>query len=46
MGGEALGPAKGLQPSVGQCRGMEVGRGGGWVGEHPHRRGRGDGMGF
>ena len=45
MGGEALGPVKALDPSVGECEGGEAGVGE-WVGEHPHRsRGRWDGIG-
>jgi len=32
MGGEALGPAKALCPSVGECQGRETGRGG-WEGD-------------
>ena len=38
MGGEALGPAKAQIASVKECQGREVGRGG-WMGEHPQRRG-------
>jgi hypothetical protein len=36
MGGEALGPVKAGCPSVGQCKGTEVGVSE-CVGEHPHR---------
>ena len=44
IGGEAFGPVKTPCPSVGECKGAEVGVGG-HVGEHPHRgssEGRGD----
>jgi len=43
--GEALGPAKAQGPSVKECQGREVGRGG-WMGEYPLRsRGPGDVIG-
>jgi hypothetical protein len=38
MGGDDLGPVKVRCPRVVECQGEEV-RVGGWVEEHPHRRG-------
>jgi len=45
MGGEALGPAKAVPPSAGECQGGEAERGGLGRGNTLIEEGEGDGMG-